>query len=180
MEDNLKKKLMSRLLLLDKGIIRNQDLLVKNIDYKRSFCTTLILISSTTIIGLLALFFSDILIENNLRIYILIIIGLFAIFILWTTIYFSFLLSQENSILGDRIKFGQSSREKLINKINNGDIKNFDDYCESERKEENKLNRRSIFFEREIYFKITIFMFVLPWFLLMGTFFSMTIHNKIF
>lgn len=131
------KTLEERERILDESEKRTIELISKHLDHKRAFLGTLMTISSAVLAGLFILFTG----ENSAVCAqsLATISGFgFALFVLASSAYFTFLLAQESLSLDKNLQFIKNSRKDFIEKIGTfiTDLDSYERYREEKNKEE--------------------------------------------
>jgi len=112
---------------LDEGEGGLIELTSLNVDHKRAFLGTLMTISAATIAGLFFLFTNNGL-NNDYLVFLAKLSGLgHASFILASSVWLTFILSQESSALDRKLTFVRESRNEFVNKVGS-EIINIDTY----------------------------------------------------
>lgn len=166
------KTLEERERTLDEGEKRTIELISKHVDHKRAFLGTLMTISAAVLAGLFILFTGDGLTVCVKSLGTVSGLG-FALFILASSAYLTFLLAQESLSLDKHLRFVQDSRKDFIAKVGIS-ITDLDSY-ERYREEKNKQEKVSRPKERglwEGWFVIVNVLFVLSAILVLFLFLS--------
>lgn len=131
------KTLEERERTLDEGEKRTFELISKHLDHKRAFLGTLMTIAAAVVAGLFFLIVNK---DSNGCLNTLSIIGSlgFAFFIISSSVYLTWILSQESSSLDEHLKFIQDSRKDFIEKVGVDivDMDSYERYREEKYKEE--------------------------------------------
>ena len=131
------KTLEERERTLDEGEKRTFELISKHIDHKRAFLGTLMTIAAAVVAGLFFLIVSK---DSNGCLNTLSIISGFgfAFFIIGSSVYLTWILSQESISLDEHLKFIQDSKKDFIERVGTGivDMDSYEQYREQKYKEE--------------------------------------------
>ena len=155
--------------ILNEGEKRTIELLLKNLDHKRAFLNNLMSMSVAVIAGLFLLLISN---DGEFFSTLLIIIAVlsFALFVIISTIWLTYLFSKESSSLDRSLEFIKTSKQDFIQKLKDGTIKDFETY-ENYRKEKYKEEKTKIKKEikgtSEFWFIFIIFLFVFSFIILL-------------
>lgn len=131
------KTLEERERSLDEGEKRTIELLSKHLDHKRAFLGTLMTIAAGVIAGLFILITGEdpgICISLSAKVS-----GLgFAVFIVSSSIYLTFILAQESVTLDKHLRFLQDSKRDFINKVGISitDLDSYEEYRKKKYEEE--------------------------------------------
>lgn len=141
---------------LEKGEKETIELISKNIDHKRAFLGTLMTISAAILAGLFILLTNNVLEQERFYFFAALSGFGFASFIIYSSIYLIFLLSQESLSLDKRLLFLRNSGDDFIGKVGVDivDIDGYEKYRNEQYGKESKL-KKEIKGSHEIWFMIS-------------------------
>jgi len=156
--------------ILDEGEKRTIELSLKNLDHKRAFLNNLMNMSVAIIAGLFLLLISN---DGDFFSTLLIIAVIsFALFVIISTIWLTYLFSKESSSLDRSLEFIKTSKQDFIQKLQDGTIKDFgtyENYRKEKYKEEKTKIKKEIKGTSEFWFIFIIFLFVFSFVILLIT-----------
>ena len=131
------KTLQERERTLDEGEEKTIGLISKHVDHKRAFLGTLMTISAAVIAGLFIFVIGK---DSNICINILATVGGlgFALFIVGSSVYLTFILAQESLSLDKHLRFVQDSKKDFIEKVSTViiDLDSYENYRKQKYEEE--------------------------------------------